>query len=105
MLEQTPATSTDIERDTIARQWIPTLNRLFRLQWEAAQDCYVLLYPEGMVKLNPSAGEILSRCDGERSVEAIIDQLAQQFPEAKDIDQDILAFIAEARRNQWLDHD
>ena len=31
---------------------IPQLNKHFRLQWEEAQDCYVLLYPEGMVKLN-----------------------------------------------------
>jgi pyrroloquinoline quinone biosynthesis protein D len=33
----------------------PRLNRLFRLQWEEAQQAYVLLYPEGMVKLNLSA--------------------------------------------------
>ena len=30
----------------------PTLSRLFRMQWEEAQGNYVLLYPEGMVKLN-----------------------------------------------------
>ena len=23
-----------------------------RLQWEQAQDCWVILYPEGMIKLN-----------------------------------------------------
>ncbi len=45
-------------------QWIPSINRQFRLQWEAAQDKYVLLYPEGMVKLNGSAGEILRRWYG-----------------------------------------
>ena len=41
----------------------------FRLQWEPAQSCFVLLYPEGMVKLNQSAGEIMKRCDGQRDVE------------------------------------
>ncbi len=25
----------------------PALNKLFRLQWEPAQDAHVLLYPEG----------------------------------------------------------
>ncbi len=36
----------------------------FRLaMWRSAQGCHVLLYPEGMVKLNRSAGEILTRCD------------------------------------------
>ena len=42
---------------------LPRLGRGFRLQWEEAQGCHVLLYPEGMVKLNRSAGEILKRCD------------------------------------------
>ncbi len=42
----------------------PRIGRGFRLQWEPVQDCHVLLYPEGMVKLNESAGEILKRCDG-----------------------------------------
>jgi pyrroloquinoline quinone biosynthesis protein D len=40
----------------------PAIGRGFRLQWEPAQQAHVLLYPEGMVKLNGSAGEILKRC-------------------------------------------
>ena len=39
----------------------PAVGRGFRLQWEPAQNAYVLLYPEGMIKLNGSAGEILKR--------------------------------------------
>jgi len=42
----------------------PRIGRGLRLQWEPAQDAHVLLYPEGMVKLNQSAGEIMRRCDG-----------------------------------------
>ena len=57
----------------------PKLNRLFRLQWEEVQQAYVLLYPEGMVKLNQSASEILKRCDGERDVHAIIADIEQSF--------------------------
>ena len=45
----------------------PRLGHGFRFQWEPAQQAHVLLYPEGMVKLNQSAGEILKRCDGSRS--------------------------------------
>jgi hypothetical protein len=45
----------------------PRHRRHFRFQWEPAQGCHVLLYPEGMVKLNQSAGEILKRCDGART--------------------------------------
>ncbi|NBQ85376.1 MAG: pyrroloquinoline quinone biosynthesis peptide chaperone PqqD, partial [Methylophilaceae bacterium] len=31
-----------------------------RFQWEEAQSCYVILFPEGMVKLNGGAGEVLN---------------------------------------------
>ncbi|MDO9025420.1 pyrroloquinoline quinone biosynthesis peptide chaperone PqqD [Zwartia sp.] len=59
----------------------PKLNRLFRLQWEEAQQAYVLLYPEGMVKLNISAAEILKRCDGVHTVDALIAELETAFGE------------------------
>ena len=47
------------------------LNPNFQFQWEEKQNCYALLYPEGMVQLNQSAGEILNLCDGEKGVEEI----------------------------------
>jgi pyrroloquinoline quinone biosynthesis protein D len=62
----------------------------------------VLLYPEGMVKLNGSAGEILAVCNGERSVAEIIGLLTEKFPEASDIETDIIDFLATAHTNQWL---
>ena len=37
------------------------ISRHFRLQFEPAQSAWVLLYPEGMVKLTGSAGEIMKR--------------------------------------------
>ena len=58
---------------------VPRIGHGFRLQWEAAQDSFVLLYPEGMVKLNRSAGEILSRCDGAASLSAIVAALEAAF--------------------------
>lgn len=57
----------------------PRLSPLFRLQYEAAQSAWVLLYPEGMVQLNPSAAEILRRCDGQRDVETIVAELQTLF--------------------------
>lgn len=41
----------------------------------------MLLYPEGMIKLNESAGLIGGLVDGQRSVAAIIAELQQQFPD------------------------
>jgi pyrroloquinoline quinone biosynthesis protein D len=79
----------------------PKLARLFRMQWEEAQGAYVLLYPEGMVKLNQSAGEILKRCDGERDVQAIIDDIEQTF-NATGLEKDVLGFIEIATERGWI---
>lgn len=73
----------------------------FRLQWEPAQSCHVLLYPEGMVKLNQSAGEIMKRCDGERSVAAIVADLEKTFS-ASGLEPDVLAFVEMAGKQRWL---
>ncbi len=71
-----------------------------RLQWEAAQSAYVMLYPEGMIKLNGPAGEILSRCDG-RTVDGLIADLQQAFPSA-DLTADVITFLEEANTKGWL---
>jgi pyrroloquinoline quinone biosynthesis protein D len=39
----------------------------------------ILLYPEGMLHLNPSASAILALCDGSRSLEEIIGLLESQY--------------------------
>jgi pyrroloquinoline quinone biosynthesis protein D len=80
---------------------IPEIAPTFRFQWEEAQDCYVILYPEGMVKLSGSAGEIMKRCDGVRSAEEIITELEGAFPGA-DLKDDVLNFLDNARNNGWI---
>jgi pyrroloquinoline quinone biosynthesis protein D len=80
----------------------PRIRRGFRLQWEAAQNAHVLLYPEGMVKLNRSAGEILSRCNGELSVEQIAADLQQAFSR-DDLLQDVRDFLAHANQHGWIE--
>jgi pyrroloquinoline quinone biosynthesis protein D len=75
----------------------------FRLQWEEVQDAWVLLYPEGMVKLNASAGEILRRCDGEHSVAAVIDELEAAFGTTGLADE-VTAFLEIATRQRWIEH-
>jgi pyrroloquinoline quinone biosynthesis protein D len=79
----------------------PRVGPGFRLQWEPVQACHVLLYPEGMVKLNGSAGEIMKRCDGQRSVAAIVDDLEQAFS-AQGLEPDVLAFVDMAGKQHWL---
>jgi pyrroloquinoline quinone biosynthesis protein D len=80
---------------------IPTITPGMRLQWEPAQGCHVLLYPEGMVKLNGSAGEIMKRCDGERDVAAIVSDLESTFARPG-LEPDVRAFLEIAIQQRWL---
>jgi len=79
----------------------PRLAPGFRLQWEPAQKSHVLLYPEGMVKLNGSAGEILKRCDGARSVDEIVADLERTF-DRTGLAGDVQAFLDIARQQRWV---
>ena len=79
----------------------PKIGPGFRLQFEPAQDAHVLLYPEGMVKLNPSAAQILLRCDGERSIEAIVSELEQAF-NATGLESEVRSFIEIAQKQRWV---
>ena len=81
---------------------IPRLAPHFRLQWEPAQNAHVLLYPEGMVKLNGSAGEILKRCDGARAVSDIVEELEKAF-ETSGLLGDVLAFLEIAAKQHWVE--
>jgi pyrroloquinoline quinone biosynthesis protein D len=81
---------------------IPKLNVMFRFQWEEAQNCHVLLYPEGMIKLNDSAGAILSEVNGEQDCAAIIQALETRFPEAGELGPDVLEFLAIAHEQNWI---
>jgi pyrroloquinoline quinone biosynthesis protein D len=84
--------------DTHAR---PQVAPMFRLQFEPAQDAWVLLYPEGMVKLNTPAAEILRRCNGQRSVDQIVGELELAFARAP-LHDDVDAFLVQARQRGWL---
>ena len=73
----------------------------FRLQWEAAQNAHVLLFPEGMVKLNTSAGEILKRCDGATTIADITADLERAFA-TSNLSEDVIRFINMAVEKKWL---
>ena len=79
----------------------PAVGRGFRLQWEPAQNAHVLLYPEGMIKLNGSAGEILKRCNGAATIADITADLERAFA-AGDLSEDVMRFVAMAVEKRWL---
>ena len=80
----------------------PVVGRGFRLQWEPAQQAHVLLYPEGMVKLNGSAGAIMSRCDGVRTVAEIVADIERTYG-VTGLLGDVTAFVSMAKANSWLE--
>lgn len=80
---------------------VPAMNPLFRLQFEKAQDSWVLLYPEGMVKLNQSAAEIMQRCDGQKDIASIVDELEKAF-ESEVLISDVTGFVDVAIQQNWL---
>jgi pyrroloquinoline quinone biosynthesis protein D len=80
----------------------PVVAHGMRLQWEPAQEAHVLLYPEGMVKLNSSAGAIMSRCDGVRTVAEIVADLERTYG-LTGLSGDVAAFVALALDKHWLE--
>ena len=81
---------------------IVAFRRGYRLQWEASQESHVILYPEGMAKLNETAAAILELVDGRRDVAAIIAMLNERFPEAGGVDDDVIEFLQIACQQKWI---
>lgn len=79
------------------------MRRGFRFQWEPVQNCHVLLYPEGMVKLNDSAGAILEKVDGQRNVDLIVASLELKFPDESDLGADVREFLKDAVQRHWIE--
>ncbi len=82
----------------------PKLNPMFLLRWEKTQDAHVLLYPEGVIKLNDSAAEILKCCNGEMTVESIIDHLKLLFTDVSEAElhSGINNFLETAYAKGWI---
>jgi pyrroloquinoline quinone biosynthesis protein D len=57
----------------------PRLADKVRLKWDAVRSKHLLLFPEGVLVLNPTAHEILELCDGRRTFEEIIKMLGERY--------------------------
>ena len=80
---------------------IVEIGRHYRFQWEPAQNAHVLLFPEGMVKLPGSSGEIMKRVNGASTVGEIIADLERAFPGA-DLRADVIEFLEVAHGKGWI---
>ena len=76
----------------------PRLARRARLEWDAVRERHVLLEPEGVLVLNQTGAIILGLCDGERTVDEIVEELRKRYNRvAGDEVQDFLSRLVAKR--------
>ena len=74
-----------------------------RLRYDDVREEHVLLIPEGVVRLNPTAAEVLELCDGERSLDDIAGALSARY-EGADVREDVAELVdAMAQRGLVVD--
>jgi coenzyme PQQ biosynthesis protein PqqD len=74
-----------------------------RLRYDDVREEHVLLIPEGLVRLNPTAAEVLELCDGELSLDEIVGALAARYDGA-DLHADVRELVdAMAQRGLVVD--
>ncbi len=80
------------------------LNPMFLFRWEESQNAHVLLYPEGVVKLNQTAAAILKYCTGELTVDESIDRLAEEYGQSdrRLIAQSVIKFLEASCEKGWI---
>jgi len=92
------------ERAVIPPEGRPALVAKARLRYDQVSGGYMLLYPERGLALNPTAAGILKLCDGELTVDAIVERLQRDYAERPEpeLRQDVLEFLAEMVRRGLL---
>jgi pyrroloquinoline quinone biosynthesis protein D len=63
-----------------------------RLTYDDVREEHILLIPEGAVRLNPTAAEVLELCDGERSLDDIAGALSARYDGA-DVRDDVVELV------------
>jgi len=64
-----------------------------RLRYDDVREEHQLLIPEGVVRLNASAAEVLALCDGARSLDDIVGALSERYDGA-DLRDDVFELVA-----------
>ncbi len=82
----------------------PALAAKARLRFDRTSGGYMLLYPERGLALNPTAANILKLCNGELTLDDIVERLQREYTErpAPDLRQDVVGFLEEMARRGLL---
>jgi pyrroloquinoline quinone biosynthesis protein D len=70
----------------------PRLATGARLVYDDVREERVLLVPEGLVRLNPTAAEVVELCDGERSLDRIVSALSARY-DGSDLRDDVRRLV------------
>jgi pyrroloquinoline quinone biosynthesis protein D len=82
----------------------PQLPHGVRLVYEEASHRWVLLSPKRAFKVDTVAAEIVKRCTGEATLDAIVDDLAKIFSAPRGrILADVMAFLRELSSKNLLE--
>ena len=79
----------------------PRLAAKVRLKWDEVRQKPLLLFPEGVLVLNPTAHEVVSLCDGQRTVAEIVKTLAEKF-RSDTIDADVKELLQKLAVKNFL---
>jgi pyrroloquinoline quinone biosynthesis protein D len=81
----------------------PVLPRHAKLKFDETRRVWVILAPERVLAPDEIAVEVLQLCDGVRSVEAVIDQLAAKYTaERGAISTDVIAMLQDLADKGFL---
>ncbi len=82
----------------------PRLPRGVRLRRDPVRDEWMLLAPERVVKANPIAVAVIEKCDGQRSLSQIVDELAETYKADRAvIERDVTRLVADLALKRMVD--
>ncbi len=88
------------EPSTVTGEAVPELNPLYHFRWEEPQQAYVLLYPEGVVKVNETAAAIIKLCDGSHTADQIAAILSDEYE--ADVSGSVYKFLEVSHAKGWI---
>ena len=88
---------------TVSEASRPVLPRHAKLKFDETRKVWVILAPERVLAPDEIAVEVLQLCDGVRSVDQMIDQLAEKYAADRDaIGTDVIAMLQDLADKGFL---
>lgn len=75
-------------------------------RWREQNGDKVVLYPEGMIRLQGTGLAVLELCDGQRTVEDIVQALTARYGQAdpQKVREDVSAFLENLQKKRIVDY-